>query len=101
LRITQPNSGLLGFNDNIYLMDIRNFTWVGSFDNVTIESDYNKSVKMKITIAIICTVIIFICGFVIYRCRKNWSLSSFFKSCRLLCNYDADNYCDERKNANF
>ncbi|CAG8603866.1 912_t:CDS:1 [Funneliformis mosseae] len=86
-NITQPNSSPLSLrNPNIYIMDIRNYTWVDSFDPTIMGTKTNSSaiqpsslinnlnkelVTMKIVIgsfgAILCVVIIIVCGFLIYR----------------------------------
>ncbi|CAG8652582.1 7250_t:CDS:1, partial [Funneliformis mosseae] len=86
-NITQPNTVPLPLaNPNIYIMDIRNYTWVNSFEltNVTTKSEpstptasviiVNSSselVTMKIIFAsiggIVGLVIIITCGFLIYR----------------------------------
>ncbi|CAG8697785.1 5610_t:CDS:10, partial [Funneliformis mosseae] len=100
-NITQPNSAPLpSKNPNIYIMDIRNYTWVNSFEitnaNVTNNSDPSPSTPksspiifvtnselgtIKIAIASIGgtlgAVIIIACGFLFYkwnRKRKDHSL---------------------------
>ncbi|CAI2179216.1 2712_t:CDS:2, partial [Funneliformis geosporum] len=97
-NITQPNASPLPLkNSNIYIMDIRNYTWVNSFEvesaNITTNSDSKTTnsspststivannsnsdlVTMKIVIASIGgtvgAVIIMACGFLFYRWNKN------------------------------
>ncbi|CAI2189311.1 20090_t:CDS:2, partial [Funneliformis geosporum] len=98
-NITQPNASPLLFrNPNIYIMDIRNYTWVNSFEvtstNITGSSKTqssptssiivvtnnsnnanNELVTMKIIIASIGgtvgSVIIIACGFLFYRWNRN------------------------------
>ncbi|CAI2201044.1 15354_t:CDS:2, partial [Funneliformis geosporum] len=94
-NITQPNASPLPLkNSNIYIMDIRNYTWVNSFEvasaNITTNPDpttnssptivvANNSnsdlVTMKIIIAAIGgtvgAVIIIACGFLFYRWNRS------------------------------
>ncbi|CAG8554178.1 8638_t:CDS:1 [Funneliformis mosseae] len=81
-NITQPNSEPSAQkNSEIYLMDIRNFTWVNTFDvqkttdKIPIKpKNKNTENTIKIVIATICAIIgtgiISICGIFIYRWQR-------------------------------
>ena len=87
-NITQPNSEPSEEkNPNIYIIDIRNYTWVNSFELTNSESIPTNTTKIiepkseqtsannkKIIIASIGgslgAVIIIVCGFLIYRWNK-------------------------------
>ncbi|CAG8712971.1 10725_t:CDS:1, partial [Funneliformis mosseae] len=97
-NITQPNSGPLTSNPNIYIMDIRNYTWINSFETTSVKekansdpsttqsptttsiivfsnNSNNELVTMKIIIASIGgtvgAVIIMVFGFLLYRWNRN------------------------------
>ena len=87
-NITRPNSEpLTTKNPNIYIIDIRNYTWLSSFEstNVTTENEpeqpssaadnTSKLVTMKIVVgvisAIVGTVAIIITGILVYQCYRN------------------------------
>ncbi|CAG8622998.1 5187_t:CDS:1, partial [Funneliformis mosseae] len=74
-NITRVNTAPLGLrNSDIYLMDIRNFTWVNSFDIFEYKIDEPKKYVKKIVIAVICSMlsigILAICGVLLYRWQK-------------------------------
>ncbi|CAI2185519.1 3153_t:CDS:2, partial [Funneliformis geosporum] len=92
-NITQPNSVPLPLaNSNIYIMDIRNYTWVNSFELITkpepsppkasiiVVNSNSESGTMKIIIAsiggIVVAIIIIACVFLIYRWNENRKILS-------------------------
>ena len=85
---TQPSSKPSEYlNSNIYIMDIRNYTWLSSFEstNVTTETEpeqpssaadnSSKLVTTKIVVgvisAIVGTVVIIITGIFVYQCYRS------------------------------
>src|SRR6266542_5798720 len=85
-NITQPNSESELSNPNIYIMDIRSYVWVNSFEITSNKTDNSQNpqpdnnelkselVRMKIIIAsvggIVGVAIIIVCGFLIYKWNK-------------------------------
>ncbi len=77
-NITQPNaSPLIIQNSKIYLLDIRNYTWVDRFEpeNIIKPPFNNQLNTMKIVIAVISgivgTAVIMITGFFGYKLYQN------------------------------
>ncbi|CAG8728187.1 8249_t:CDS:1, partial [Funneliformis mosseae] len=57
-NITQSNSNPLAQqNSEIYLMDIRNYTWVNTFAEPIKPKNKNTATPVKIAIATICAII--------------------------------------------
>lgn len=77
-NITQLNAEPSGTNSNIYLMDVRNFTWVNSFEfEIEQHGDKNensqsndKKVIVAAVVGVIVTIIVMIGAFLIYKWVK-------------------------------
>ncbi|CAI2181951.1 5156_t:CDS:2 [Funneliformis geosporum] len=84
-NITQPNDNPLPLKSyNIYIMDIRNYTWVNSFEvtntNIAKNSDPNNSNKIIIASigGTVVAAIIMACGFLFYRWNKNKKINELY-----------------------
>ncbi|GES73686.1 hypothetical protein GLOIN_2v1876170 [Rhizophagus clarus] len=81
-NITQPNAEPSETNSNIYLMDIRNFTWVNSFQFEPHADNSHQSNEKRViaaaVIGVIVTVVVIIGAFLIYKwVRKSKSGEKF------------------------